>query len=104
MAYTMLFESYTHKQWTEPSRHLGPKSRRKISVQDDFDERYFSYWFQALPIAQPLQQTDRHTHIHTHTHTHTHTLTHPHTHTLTHTHTHTHTSFINIGKEADILC
>jgi UDP-galactopyranose mutase len=48
--YDLIFKPYTIKQWaTEPS-NLGPEVLSRIPVRADFEDRYFSDPYQALPM------------------------------------------------------
>ena len=47
--YEKLFKHYTFKQWAKYPDELEPSVLERIPVRKDFDERYFSDRFQALP-------------------------------------------------------
>lgn len=47
--YHKIFRSYTWKQWNKYPEQLDPSVLARIPVRDDFDDRYFSDKFQALP-------------------------------------------------------
>jgi len=44
-----IFASYTKKQWDKDASELEPLVTARIPVRNDFDQRYFSDRFQALP-------------------------------------------------------
>lgn len=47
--YAKLFEPYTKKQWAKDPSELAPSVTARIPVRNNFDNRYFSDRFQALP-------------------------------------------------------
>ncbi|XP_053381432.1 UDP-galactopyranose mutase-like [Mercenaria mercenaria] len=47
--YELLFKSYTIKQWNKTPATLGPSVLARIPVRNNWDTRYFSDQFQALP-------------------------------------------------------
>ena len=47
--YKALFKDYTIKQWAKEPKDLEPSVLERIPVRPNFDERYFSDRFQALP-------------------------------------------------------
>jgi len=47
--YDLIFKPYTFKQWAKYPQELGPEVLSRIPVRDDFEDRYFSDPFQALP-------------------------------------------------------
>ena len=47
--YETLFKSYTVKQWAKEPKDLEPSVLERIPVRPNFDERYFSDRYQALP-------------------------------------------------------
>jgi len=47
--YESLFKSYTVKQWAKEPKDLEPSVLERIPVRPNFDERYFSDRYQALP-------------------------------------------------------
>ena len=47
--YHALFETYTFKQWGVPASALDPLVLQRIPLRDNFDDRYFSDKYQALP-------------------------------------------------------
>lgn len=47
--YNLLFKPYTQKQWSKDPSKLGPSVLSRIPVRPNFDSRYFSDPFQALP-------------------------------------------------------
>lgn len=47
--YEKIFRTYTKKQWDKYPEELDPSVLARIPVRDDFDDRYFSDRFQALP-------------------------------------------------------
>jgi len=47
--YEKIFKTYTKKQWDKHPEELDPSVLARIPVRDDFDDRYFSDRFQALP-------------------------------------------------------
>jgi UDP-galactopyranose mutase len=48
--FNLLFRDYTYKQWNRTATELEPLVLQRIPVRCDFDDRYFSDRFQALPI------------------------------------------------------
>jgi len=48
--YKLLFRDYTVKQWGHSAADLEPSVLERIPVRTDFDDRYFSDRFQALPV------------------------------------------------------
>ena len=44
-----IFGPYTQKQWNKPASELGPEVVGRIPVRDNFDNRYFTHRYQALP-------------------------------------------------------
>ncbi|KAG7342607.1 UDP-galactopyranose mutase [Nitzschia inconspicua] len=47
--YDLIFKPYTKKQWDRDPKELGPEVTARIPVRNDFDGRYFSDPYQALP-------------------------------------------------------
>ena len=47
--YEKLFKNYTVKQWAKEPKELEPSVLERIPVRPNFDERYFSDRYQALP-------------------------------------------------------
>lgn len=47
--YEKLFKNYTKKQWEKDPLELDPEVLNRIPVRDNFDDRYFSDKYQALP-------------------------------------------------------
>ncbi|KAL7426922.1 hypothetical protein ACHAXH_001322 [Discostella pseudostelligera] len=47
--YNMIFKPYTYKQWAKYPEELGPEVLSRIPFRNDFDGRYFSDKYQALP-------------------------------------------------------
>ena len=47
--YNKLFKDYTYKQWNRYPEELDPSVLERIPVRDNFDNRYFTDKFQALP-------------------------------------------------------
>jgi UDP-galactopyranose mutase len=47
--YNALFKDYTIKQWAKEPKDLEPSVLERIPVRTNFDERYFSDRYQALP-------------------------------------------------------
>ncbi|XP_045170257.2 UDP-galactopyranose mutase-like [Mercenaria mercenaria] len=47
--YELLFKPYTIKQWNKTPAQLGPSVLARIPVRNNWDNRYFSDHFQALP-------------------------------------------------------
>ncbi|XP_045212915.2 UDP-galactopyranose mutase-like [Mercenaria mercenaria] len=47
--YELLFKPYTIKQWNKTPAELGPSVLARIPVRNNWDTRYFSDQFQALP-------------------------------------------------------
>jgi UDP-galactopyranose mutase len=48
--YELIFKPSTYKQWAMYPKELGPEVLSRIPVRDDFEVRYFSDPFQALPV------------------------------------------------------
>jgi UDP-galactopyranose mutase len=48
--YSRLFKPYTLKQWNKHPAELEPSVLQRIPVRTQFDDRYFSDRFQALPV------------------------------------------------------
>jgi UDP-galactopyranose mutase len=48
--YERLFKEYTIKQWAKEPIELDPSVLQRIPIRYDFDDRYFSDRFQALPV------------------------------------------------------
>mmetsp|Transcript_5927 Transcript_5927/g.20173 ORF Transcript_5927/g.20173 Transcript_5927/m.20173 type:complete len:524 (+) Transcript_5927:100-1671(+) len=49
--YKKIFEPYTRKQWDKDPSELAPGVTARIPVRDNFDNRYFSDRYQALPAG-----------------------------------------------------
>jgi UDP-galactopyranose mutase len=47
--FAKMFEPYTQKQWNKHARELAPSVLARIPIRNDFDVRYFSDKYQALP-------------------------------------------------------
>lgn len=47
--YELIFHPYTIKQWDKEPKELGPEVTARIPVRDNYDDRYFSDMYQALP-------------------------------------------------------
>lgn len=47
--YVKMFETYTKKQWNKSPEELDPAVLNRIPVRNNFDNRYFSDKYQALP-------------------------------------------------------
>jgi UDP-galactopyranose mutase len=47
--YNLLFKPYTIKQWNKTPAELGPSVLARIPVRNNWDDRYFSDQYQALP-------------------------------------------------------
>jgi UDP-galactopyranose mutase len=47
--YNKLFKDYTYKQWHKNADELDPSILARIPVRNNFDNRYFSDKYQALP-------------------------------------------------------
>jgi UDP-galactopyranose mutase len=47
--YEKLFKHYTYKQWKKYPEELFPEVLARIPVRNNYDTRYFSDRFQALP-------------------------------------------------------
>lgn len=47
--YKLLFKPYTIKQWNKTPAELGPTVLARIPVRNNWDDRYFSDQYQALP-------------------------------------------------------
>lgn len=47
--YTKVFHHYTYKQWNKYPSELKPEVLARIPIRSDFDDRYFSDKYQALP-------------------------------------------------------
>lgn len=48
--YKQLFREYTIKQWAKEPRELEPSVLERIPVRTNFDNRYFTDKYQALPV------------------------------------------------------
>lgn len=48
--YDLMFKPYTVKQWAKTPAELEPSVLERIPVRNNFDDRYFSDRFQALPV------------------------------------------------------
>lgn len=48
--YTKLFRPYTIKQWNKSPSELDPSVLARIPVRTNFDDRYFTDKYQALPV------------------------------------------------------
>ncbi len=57
--YEKLFKNYTKKQWDKYPEELDPSVLNRIPVRDDFDDRYFSDSFQALPKGGYTQMFEK---------------------------------------------
>ncbi|XP_053389729.1 UDP-galactopyranose mutase-like [Mercenaria mercenaria] len=49
--YELIFKPYTIKQWNKTPAELGPSVLARIPVRNNWDDRYFSDRYQALPIS-----------------------------------------------------
>jgi UDP-galactopyranose mutase len=47
--YEKIFKNYTYKQWKKYPNELNPEVLGRIPIRNNFDNRYFSDKFQALP-------------------------------------------------------
>lgn len=47
--YELIFKPYTWKQWAKYPKELGPEVLSRIPVRSNYDGRYFSDTYQALP-------------------------------------------------------
>ena len=47
--YNKIFKDYTYKQWNKYPEELKPEVLSRIPIRNNFDDRYFSDRFQALP-------------------------------------------------------
>ncbi len=47
--YDKVFHHYTYKQWNKYPNELKPEVLARIPIRNDFDDRYFSDKYQALP-------------------------------------------------------
>ncbi len=47
--YDLIFKPYTYKQWAKYPAELGPEVLSRIPFRNNFDGRYFSDQYQALP-------------------------------------------------------
>lgn len=47
--YDKIFKDYTYKQWNKYPEELKPEVLARIPIRNNFDDRYFSDRFQALP-------------------------------------------------------
>jgi UDP-galactopyranose mutase len=47
--YNKLFKDYTFKQWNKDASNLDPSILARIPIRNNFDNRYFSDKYQALP-------------------------------------------------------
>jgi UDP-galactopyranose mutase len=48
--YETMFKPYTMKQWNKEPKELDPSVLSRIPIRYDFDDRYFSDRYQALPV------------------------------------------------------
>lgn len=48
--YEKFFKGYTEKQWGRPATQLRPSVTARIPVRDDYDDRYFTDKYQAMPL------------------------------------------------------
>lgn len=49
--YELLFKGYTLKQWEKHPKDLGPSVLARIPVRNNWDDRYFTDTYQALPYG-----------------------------------------------------
>lgn len=49
--YKKMFKNYTFKQWNKYPHELDAEVMNRIPVRDNFDDRYFSDKYQALPVG-----------------------------------------------------
>ncbi len=47
--YNKIFKDYTYKQWAKYPEELKPEVLERIPIRNNFDDRYFSDKYQALP-------------------------------------------------------
>ena len=47
--YNKIFKDYTYKQWSKYPHELNPEVLARIPIRNNFDDRYFSDKYQALP-------------------------------------------------------
>jgi UDP-galactopyranose mutase len=47
--YNKIFKDYTYKQWSKYPHELKPEVLARIPIRNNFDDRYFSDKYQALP-------------------------------------------------------
>lgn len=57
--YEKLFKNYTKKQWDKYPEELDASVLNRIPVREDFDDRYFSDTFQALPKGGYTQMFEK---------------------------------------------
>mgnify|MGYP001278641394 CR=1 FL=1 len=48
--YDIIFKNYTYKQWGLYPNELKPEVLKRIPIRNNFDNRYFSDKYQALPV------------------------------------------------------
>ena len=48
--YDLFFRGYTHKQWGTDPRRLPASILKRLPLRFDYDDRYFSHRFQAMPV------------------------------------------------------
>lgn len=48
--YEKIFKDYTQKQWNKSAKELDPSVLARIPLRYDFDDRYFTDKYQALPV------------------------------------------------------
>ena len=57
--YEKIFKHYTKKQWDKYPEELAASVLNRIPVRDNFDDRYFSDEFQALPVGGYTKMFER---------------------------------------------
>jgi UDP-galactopyranose mutase len=57
--YEKIFKNYTKKQWDKYPEELDASVLNRIPVRSDFDDRYFSDTYQALPLGGYTQLFDK---------------------------------------------
>jgi len=57
--YELLFANYTYKQWEKHGEDLEPEVLARIPVRKNYDERYFTDKYQALPVGGYTQFVNR---------------------------------------------
>lgn len=68
--FELIFKGYTQKQWEREPKELGPSVLARIPVRNNWDDRYFTDTYQALPhggYTKWIANMLNHPNIHVHT-------------------------------------